>query len=338
MVIQNIPTNVITGFLGVGKTTAILHLLKSKPKTERWAVLVNEFGEIGIDGAILKTTLDDQRGIFIKEVPGGCMCCAAGLPMQIALTMLLAKSKPDRLLIEPTGLGHPKEVLSTLHGSAFKEALDVQHTITLVDARKLEEPRYRENEIFQQQLDIADVVAANKIDLYVGTELLKLSSYLQERFPTHHKKVVQVTNGELSIDWLVGQPRFLPAHINHHGSGAHKNASPHKTNNANIESPFPKTGFVSRKNQGDGFFSQGWIFKPDIVFCKAKLHILLSGADVERVKAVFITDLGVFAYNKTDKVLRETNVDETTDSRIEVITANEEDLALFELELLRCRQ
>ncbi len=93
MVIQNIPTNVITGFLGVGKTTAILHLLKSKPKTERWAVLVNEFGEIGIDGAIFKTALGDQRGIFIKEVPGGCMCCAAGLPMQISLTMQVLRNQ-----------------------------------------------------------------------------------------------------------------------------------------------------------------------------------------------------------------------------------------------------
>jgi len=252
-----------------------------------------------------------------------------------------AKSKPDRLLIEPTGLGHPKEVLSTLHGSAFKEALDVQRTITLVDARKLEDPRYLKNEIFQQQLDIADVVAANKIDLYSGMEHLKLSSYLEERFPRHDKKVVQVTNGELSIDWLVGQPRFLPEQTNHHESEEHKNASPHTANKAIEEdgkSPFPKTGFVSRKNQGDGFFSQGWIFKPGIVFCKTKLHILLSGADVERIKAVFITDLGVFSYNRTDKILRETSVDETTDSRIEVITANEADLELFEVELLRCQQ
>ena len=97
--IENIPTNIITGFLGVGKTTAITHLLKNKPEGERWAVLVNEFGEIGIDGSLIAGNDSEQSGVFIREVPGGCMCCTAGLPMQMALTMLLAKAKPDRLLI-----------------------------------------------------------------------------------------------------------------------------------------------------------------------------------------------------------------------------------------------
>lgn len=103
-----IPTNIITGFLGVGKTSAILNLMKNKPVNERWAVLVNEFGEIGVDGSLIQGNQATQQ-VFIREVPGGCMCCAAGLPMQIALNQLLTEAKPDRLLIEPTGLGHPKK-------------------------------------------------------------------------------------------------------------------------------------------------------------------------------------------------------------------------------------
>lgn len=87
--LKAIPTNVITGFLGVGKSTAILNLLKQKPDNERWAVLVNEFGEVGIDGSLFTGQKTEEAGIFIREVPGGCMCCAAGLPMQIALNMLL---------------------------------------------------------------------------------------------------------------------------------------------------------------------------------------------------------------------------------------------------------
>ena len=78
---KRIPTNIITGFLGVGKTTTILQLLKDKPEGEKWAVLVNEFGEIGIDGAILS-----DQGALIKEVPGGCMCCTAGVPMSVGIT------------------------------------------------------------------------------------------------------------------------------------------------------------------------------------------------------------------------------------------------------------
>ena len=93
-----IPTNIITGFLGVGKTSAILNLMKNKPVNERWAVLVNEFGEIGVDGSLIQGNQTTQQ-VFIREVPGGCMCCAAGLPMQIALNQLLTEAKPDRLLI-----------------------------------------------------------------------------------------------------------------------------------------------------------------------------------------------------------------------------------------------
>jgi len=126
--IVSVPTNIITGFLGVGKTTAILHLLKHKPGNERWAVLVNEFGEIGIDGSLFKGQHSEQNGVFIREVPGGCMCCTAGLPMQIALAQLLARAKPDRLLIEPTGLGHPIEVLQTLFSEYYREVLNIQKT------------------------------------------------------------------------------------------------------------------------------------------------------------------------------------------------------------------
>jgi G3E family GTPase len=130
-----VPTNIITGFLGVGKTSAILHLLSQKPAHERWAVLVNEFGEIGVDGSLLNGQYSKEQGIFIREVPGGCMCCASGLPMQIALNQLLSKAKPDRLLIEPTGLGHPKEVLQVLSAEYYKKVLSVQKTLTLVDGK-----------------------------------------------------------------------------------------------------------------------------------------------------------------------------------------------------------
>jgi len=149
---RSVPTNIITGFLGVGKTTAILCLLKKKPANERWAVLVNEFGEIGVDGSLFQGQHSQQQGVFIREVPGGCMCCAAGLPMQIALNQLLSHAKPDRLLIEPTGLGHPEEVLQVLSSEHYQEILSLQKTLTLVDARKLSDERYTTHDTFNQQI------------------------------------------------------------------------------------------------------------------------------------------------------------------------------------------
>lgn len=177
-----VPTNIITGFLGVGKTSAILYLLSQKPAHERWAVLVNEFGEIGVDGSLLNGQYSKEQGIFIREVPGGCMCCASGLPMQIALNQLLSKAKPDRLLIEPTGLGHPKEVLQVLSAEYYKKVLSVQKTLTLVDARKLTDQRYTSHDTFNQQIAIADTIIGNKLDKTGGlTEALNLARRAKQK-------------------------------------------------------------------------------------------------------------------------------------------------------------
>lgn len=328
--IKQVPTNVITGFLGVGKSTAIMHLMKSKPDSERWAVLVNEFGEVGIDGSIFQGHQGEQQGVFIREVPGGCMCCAAGLPMQIALNMLLAKAKPHRLLIEPTGLGHPKEVLSTLHGEYYKDVLDIQRTITLVDARKLADARYVGHEIFQQQLEQADVVVANKADLYVGDEYMHLKSYLMENFSQPPEEIYQVSNGEVALSWLQGKAQRLPPASHHHEpAGTIAKVLPG-------ESGFAENGFISVKNQGEGFFSQGWVFKAELVFDRSKLYDLLVAENIERLKAVFITNEGIMAFNKVDEVLTLISLDEASDSRIELITRNETLLAAFEGKALSC--
>ena len=81
--LRDIPTHVITGSLGVGKTTTILSQLESKPKGERWAVLVNEFGQVGLDGALLEPASTTESGVTHREVVGGCICCAMGVPFKV---------------------------------------------------------------------------------------------------------------------------------------------------------------------------------------------------------------------------------------------------------------
>lgn len=97
---QPIPVHIISGFLGAGKTTLLKYLLSQKPEQEVWAVLMNEFGQIGVDQQLLP----QDQGYAVKELLGGCLCCSSQLPMQIALSRLLSETKPDRLFIEPTGL------------------------------------------------------------------------------------------------------------------------------------------------------------------------------------------------------------------------------------------
>lgn len=132
--LQNIPTHVIAGPLGAGKTSLIRHLMAHRPATERWAVLINEFGQIGLDAALLSTADD---GIAMGEVAGGCLCCVNGAPFQVGLGRLLRKSRPDRLFIEPSGLGHPAQLLAQLRQPPWQGVLDVQPLVMVLDAQML---------------------------------------------------------------------------------------------------------------------------------------------------------------------------------------------------------
>ncbi len=310
--ILSVPTNIITGFLGAGKTSAILNLLKHKPEGERWAILVNEFGEIGVDGSLVEGHAGIDTDIHIREVPGGCMCCAAGLPMQLALNQLLRRARPHRLLIEPTGLGHPFEVLQTLSTNHNREVLSIEKTLTLVDARNLQDERYTSHETFRQQLSIADVVVANKVDLYGPDDRSALESYIRELCHPN-MEMIYTEYGELDLEHLAGPTviRVEPA------DAGHTDKSPPLLAQ---DLPFPACGFITAVNEGEGFESIGWRFSPQKVFDRGRLLAFLRGLDVERMKAIFITATGVFAYNLTRDALTETELDDCSESRIEIIT------------------
>lgn len=313
--ISAVPTNIITGFLGAGKTTAILHLLKQKPDGERWAVLVNEFGEIGVDGSLFAGKHSTEDGVFIREVPGGCMCCAAGVPMQVALNQLLKKADPDRLLIEPTGLGHPEEVLQVLLNGTFRDSLDLQKILTLVDARKLSDARYTEHQTFNQQLAIADIIVGNKVDLYQGDECRMLEQFVKDR-GWADAQVLFTQDGVVSPECLSGTTTAdsrigAKAHHHHHAAEQKEMAS---------EIPMPECGYVLAENQGEGFFSVGLRVSPSKQFDHQKLFSFLKGIEAERLKAVFATNAGFFGYNLTQDALVEEQLRDCKESRVEVIS------------------
>ncbi len=312
-IISNIPTNIITGFLGTGKTTAILHLLKQKAANERWAVLVNEFGEIGVDGSLFQGQVREEQGVFIKEVPGGCMCCTAGLPMQVALNFLLTRAQPDRLLIEPTGIGHPIEVLGVLSEDHYRNVLSIQKIVTLVDARKLSDTRYTNHDTFNQQIAIADILVGNKQDLYRTEDKANLEAYAREK-GSPQVQVMFTEQGIFASELLEGKTKSVPPH-HHHLSPS--DPSP----NISIES-IPKCGYLKASNRGEGYQSIGWRFSPIKVFDHLKLITFLSGLKVERLKAIFITTNGVFGYNLSDSALLELELDDASESRIEIISTD----------------
>jgi G3E family GTPase len=305
---QPIPTSLILGFLGVGKTTAILELLKSKPEDEVWAVLVNEFGEVGIDGALLQT-----EGAFVKEIPGGCMCCVAGLPMQIGLNQLIHKAKPDRLLIEPTGLGHPSQILETLTSEHYRDVLAVGPVICLVDPRRLEEPKVLGNIQFRDQVAAADILVANKTDLCSDQQLTHFDDWAGELVPA--KRAIHHTHfGRLFPEWLDGKSDSLTvttpdAHHHHHT----KDVAPALS----IEDE-PWQQFT---NEGQGHVSVGWRMHPELLLDENALLVLAMGSGFTRFKAVVNTPEGWRAFNVTEGALSVVQGEPQAFSRAEVIAS-----------------
>ena len=334
--IHRVPTNILTGFLGAGKTSAILQLLAQKPSDERWAVLVNEFGEIGVDGSLFEGQHQEPSGIYIREVPGGCMCCAAGLPMQMALNMLLARAEPQRLLIEPTGLGHPQEVLQTLSSGYNQELLSIQQVVTLVDARQLADSRYTDHDTFNQQIAIADLIVGNKQDLYGPDEQANLRDYVQANGRAQ-AQVIFTEQGKIPLDALAGPTRALAEGCDHsHQHGSELGDKAGSNDGLPSEQPLPDSGYLQAINQGEGFASIGWRFSAQHCFERSKLFSLFSGLDVERMKAVFLTDEGVFGYNLTGDGLTEIELEDALESRIEIIATQTRDD--WEQQLLDCRK
>jgi len=314
-----VPTNVITGFLGVGKTSVIMQLLKQKPKHERWAVLVNEFGEIGVDGGLLEGTSSINSHIFIREVPGGCMCCTSALPMQIALNQLLTEARPHRLLIEPTGLGHPQEVLQLLSNEYYQETLHLEKTLTLVDARNLSDKRYTSHDTFNQQLDIADIIVGNKADLYNDQDKQSLTTYLDTKGYTP-ERLYFVEQGAVNLTWLSEKKEPSLSKINDTTNIQPQHTHEHHHKSQTSIDPIPlESGFIKAINQGEGYQSIGWRFAANQLFNHDKLIPFLVYIKAIRVKAIFITTDGIFGYNNTVEDFNEFTLNKAEESRIEII-------------------
>jgi len=320
-------TNLITGFLGNGKTTAILHLLANKPADEKWAVLVNEFGEVGIDGALLA-----DSGALLKEIPGGCMCCVNGLPMQVGLNTLLRQGKPDRLLIEPTGLGHPKQILDLLTAPVYEPWIDLRATLCVMDSRQLLDEKTAHNENFRDQLAAADIIVSNKSDRATPESLQALNDWWQlnggERLHLH------TTRGNVDVA-LLDTPRTNLKQLA--ASAAHVHSHPSNKGLGALSLPEHQRWRRS-VNQGQGYHACGWIFDADTQFDTIGLLEWARLAPVTRLKAVMRIPEGLVRINRQGADLHiETQNVAPPDSRIELINDAETDWNALQSALLKLR-
>ena len=309
--IANVPTSIVSGFLGVGKTTAIRNLLSQKPENERWAVLVNEFGEVGVDASLLETSTSNEKEIFLREVPGGCMCCTNGLPMQMALNQLLSRARPHRLLIEPTGLGHLEEVIGTLSSGFNQKTIRLNAVVTLVDARMLNQDRYLKNDTFIQQIKCADIIIGNKHDLSESDDQDRLLTFTSHQCGPE-TEVIFSEQGMFDLELLDRASRYVeqcpPQHDHHNLIETQLN-----------ELTIPDWGYLVASNAGNGFVSSGFRFDSRFLFDVSQLRLILQGIDVERFKGIFRTNDGGKVLNLASGVLTELSVSYCEESRCEAI-------------------
>ena len=372
--LQNIPCTLVTGFLGSGKTTLINQLIATKPTGERWALLINEFGRIGIDGALLASSQDSHttHDIAIREVSGGCICCTSQLPLQIALSRLLSDHHPKRLLIEPTGLAHPRELIQQLSAPHWQTALKMQAVITVLSALQWQQEKYRAHEGFQAHIRDADVLVINRYTQLSADEKQALQAWVaklnaqisiiwaesDKQITTH--KINTSTGYSAALSAQLGKPSFVISkqqrvNINEpyrsvvglkplsHSLAANTFHNPESNDDNKLDTSV-ELPYRYHEQQQDILLA-GWRLPAEYVLDADKLQDwLLKLPNWQRIKGVVHTSHGWLQINFTPDSLPTKTVSAQVDSRLEIIlqgsteqedaTAVKVDWEVYDLELM----
>ncbi|MCQ6256057.1 GTP-binding protein [Pseudomonas sp. Q11] len=318
--LQNIPTHVIAGPLGAGKTSLIKQLLAQRPANERWAVLINEFGQIGLDAALLTQAAD---GIALGEVAGGCLCCVNGAPFQIGLARLLRKARPHRLFIEPSGLGHPAQLMRQLSEAPWLGVLAVQPCVLVLDARAMADGTPLPD-AQRQTLASAGLLVLNKSEHLSETERLGITAQLPEI------ALYWTRQAALPIDRLPG----LAAR----GSGAVDNVNLPKDVGQMPAVWTDPTSPICLHQQQEGGWSIGWRWHPSQRLDTVTLTRWLQGWGWKRAKMVIHSADGWVSANALEGATLQWQASEwRQDSRIELIFGEPQDAAALQAGLANCR-
>ena len=177
--------DIISGFLGAGKTTLIKKLLKEAFQGEQVVLIENEFGEIGIDGGFLK-----EAGIEIREMNSGCICCSLVGDFGASLKEVITKYHPDRILIEPSGVGKLSDVIKAVQGVQEETGLILNSYTTVVDAKKCRMYMRNFGEFFNNQVEYAGAIIMSRTDIVDEKKAMESMELLRE---INHKAAIITT-------------------------------------------------------------------------------------------------------------------------------------------------
>ncbi|WEJ72929.1 cobalamin biosynthesis protein CobW [Pseudomonas sp. PSE14] len=248
--LAKLPVTIVTGFLGAGKTTLLRHMLDNA-EGRRIAVIVNEFGELGIDGEILKQCSigcsEEEAVGRVFELANGCLCCTVQEEFFPVMRELVARrGELDQILIETSGLALPKPLVQAFQWPEIRNACTVDAVITVVDSpavaagtfaahpEQVDEQRKQDpnldhesplHELFEDQLASADLVVLNKADLLDADALARVRAEVAEELPPA-VKIVEANSGQLPLSVLLGLNAEAELHIDsrptHHDHEGHE--------------------------------------------------------------------------------------------------------------------
>ena len=330
--LNSLPTHLITGLLGSGKTTTLRQLLTQKPVHERWGIIINEFGEVDIDAATLQS---HESNDAVLAVSGGCICCSAQYGLTQAINQLLAESTENpisRLFIEPTGLGHPAKIIDTLTQTEFARPLSLQYIVCVITPQQLTPLRWQKSAVMRDLVTLADIILLNKTDLSRVDEQNTALELLQNCYPPKTQiklsqqgsiPLVDILGSKLSSDCKNRSSFTILSSLK--GFTYHQNKTSHTSKAVESSLPGVDQCLVQITLDTADLSTIGWIFNSKIQFNRVKLKTFFAALTpvLERAKGILKTGNEWQLVNWSEGALSFEDIAWRQDSRLELLFSNE---------------
>ena len=221
----NTPCHIVAGPLGVGKTTAILDYLRQHASDQRVGVLVNDFGPVGLDSTTLQAEAPTTR---VLNVPGGCICCTMLAELPKCIHRLASEQTLDRLIIEPSGMASPAQVIDVLRGTQRELNISLQPTVAMLNAVAFDEETFERMGYYHMFCEAADILVFNRCDQASASKIQRARRWATQLDPPK-LRVLTTSHGQLPPQLFETSAQAKhnqepAAHHHHHAHDHHHHA------------------------------------------------------------------------------------------------------------------